>query len=368
MSGKRLVPISTVTAPVPGVRDGRLATVSVIIPCYNYGHFLPDSVPSVLSQHGVEVEVVIVDDRSTDDSAEVAQRYADADPRVRLVRHEVNQGHVAAFNSGLAVATGEFIVRLDADDLLTPGSLVRAVALFDAHPSVGLVYGHPHHFTTDRPPAAQTEMRGWTVWSGRDWIAERCRRGINCITTPEAIVRGSVVERIGPLSPRLEFAQDMEYWLRVAAVSDVGRIDGADQALHRDHAASMSVTTGSGLMLDLRERRTVFDVLFDGPGGDLPDAAELHDLSRRTLAAEALQDASHAYDRGHTGEVDVDAFVDFALETFPQARTLPQWRALQRRRMVGARVAPLMPTFAASVVWRRAQREVRERRWVRAGI
>lgn len=364
---RRLVPISSVAAPVPTVDGGRVARVSIVIPTYNYGHFLPDSVPSVLSQEGVEVEVIIVDDASTDDSAEVAQRYADADPRVQLVRHPHNQGHVAAFNTGLAEATGEFIVRLDADDLLTPGSLARAVALFDAYPKVGLVYGHPRHFTAE-PPESRTEVRGWSVWSGRDWIAERCRRGVNCITTPEAIVRASVVDRIGPLSPRLKFAQDMEYWLRVAAVSDVGRIDGADQALHRDHAASMSVTTGSGLLLDLGERRTVFDVLFDGPGGELPGAAELHRLARRTLAGEALQDASHAYDRGRTTELDIEAFVRFAVDTFPAARTLPQWRALARRRLVGPRIAPLVPAFAASVVWRRARREVQSRRWVRAGV
>ncbi|MFY1636623.1 glycosyltransferase family 2 protein [Solwaraspora sp. WMMB335] len=366
-SNGRLTSKSVVVAPVPGV-TGEPPTVSVIIPCYNYGHFLPESVPSALSQEGVQVEVIIVDDASTDDSAAVAEKFAGADPRVRVVRHQKNTGHVVAFNDGLAEASGAYIHRLDADDLLTPGALARAVALFEHQPSVGLVYGHPSHFTTSPPPPARTQVRSWTIWSGGDWIAERCRRGVNCITTPEAVVRASVVEQIGPLSLRLKFAQDMEYWLRVAAVSDVGRIDGADQAWHRDHAASMSVTTGAGQLLDLRERRTVFETVFDGPGGRFSDATAMHRTARRALAGEALQIASHAYDRGRTAEVDVDSFIAFARETFADYQQLPQWRALQRRSRVGARLAPVVPPFAASVVWRRVQREVRYRRWVRAGV
>jgi hypothetical protein len=367
--------VEPVTGPVTGPVSeparpaaSGLPTVSVVVPCYNYGHFLPDSLPSALSQAGVDVEVVVVDDASTDDSAEVAHTFAKQDQRVRLIRHAANAGHVVAFNTGLAAATGEFIVRLDADDLLTPGSLARAVALFDAFPSVGLVYGHPHHFTTPKPPPSHTELRGWTVWSGLDWVRERCRLGVNCITTPEAIVRSTVVAEVGPLSLRLKFAQDMEYWLRVASVSDVARVDGADQALHRDHAASMSVTSGSGVLLDLRERREVFDTVFDGPGAKLPGADELRALARRTLAAEALQNASHAYDRGRTADVDIDAFIGFAISTSPEAKDLPQWRALQWRRRAGAQFSPLVPNFAASVLWRRAQREVRYRRWRKAGV
>jgi glycosyltransferase involved in cell wall biosynthesis len=366
--GKRLVKKAAVASPVPALAPSRVPRVSVIVPCYNYGHFLPESVPSALTQQGVDVEVIIVDDASTDDSAAVAEKFANLDPRVKVVRHDANTGHVVAFNDGLAVATGEFIARLDADDLLTTGSLARASALFDAFPSVGLVYGHPRHFHTSPAPVGRTAVRGWTVWSGRDWIAERCRLGVNCITTPEAIVRASVTELVGPLSTRLKFAQDMENWLRHAAASDVGRIDGPDQALHRDHPASMSMTTGSGWLLDLRERRTVFEVLFDGPGGRLTGADKLHDTARRALAAQALRLMTHSYDRGLTAGLDIDEYIDFALATYPAARSLPEWRALQRRRRAGPRASRVMPTFAANVVWQRVRREARYRRWVRAGV
>lgn len=362
----RLTERTRVAAPVP--RGERRAKISVVIPTYNYAHFLPQSVGSVLAQDGVDVEVVVVDDCSTDDTAEVAAGMAAADPRVVAVRNTTNHGPCVAFNDGLAVATGEFIVRLDADDLLTPGAMRRAVDLFDQHPEVGLVYGHPLHFHTDTPPPSRSEVDSWSIWSGEDWIAERARLGVNCITTPEAVVRAAVYREVGPWDERMRYACDMEAWMRAAAVSDVGRINGPDQALHREHSGSLSVNAGSGRLLDLRERRTAFDVLFEGPGGKLPRAAELHATARRALAVEALDAACHAYDRGLTEVEPVDEYVAFATETHPQARQLPQWRGLLRRRRIGAQLAPYVPPFFANAVRMRLRNDAHHRRWVQRGV
>ena len=364
----RLVRQVHVPAPAAGIALNRRPRVSVIIPCYNYGNFLPEAVTSALLQESVEPEVIIVDDASTDDSATVAERLAFDDPRVTVVRHRRNTGHVVAFNDGYAIATGEFIVRLDADDLLTAGSLARSVGLLDAFPRVGLVYGNPAHFTTDLPLKARTAVRGWTVWSGESWLAERCRTAVNCITTPEAMVRASVMRSTGALSTTLRFAQDMEMWLRTAAVSDVGRIDGPDQAFHRDHAASMSATEGAGRLVDLAERRAVFEVLFSGLGSQITQATELHRAAHAALADEALREACRAYDRGRTETVNVQSYIDFALATHPAARRLPHWHALQRRRRVGATLARVPPIFTATVVSRRLRWRIAHRRWQRTGL
>ncbi|MBB2940421.1 glycosyltransferase involved in cell wall biosynthesis [Actinoplanes lutulentus] len=355
-----------VTAPQAApLRD---AKVSVVIPTYNYGHFLPQSVGSVLAQEGVDVEVIVVDDCSTDDTPLVAGNMAATDPRVVYAPNAENHGPCVAFNDGLARVTGDFVVRLDADDLLTPGSLSRAVQLFQQYPEVGLVYGHPLHFHSETPPEPRTDVESWTIWSGEDWIAERARLGVNCITTPEAIVRRSVYDEVGPWDPRMRYACDMEAWMRAAAVSDVGRIDGADQAFHREHGGSLSVNAGSGRLLDLRERRTAFNALFEGPGGKLPRAAELHETALRSLAVEALESACHAYDRGLTDNEPIDEYEAFALETYAKTKQLPQWRMLVRRRKVGAKLAPYMPPFAAGVVSRRLRNDARYRRWVRQGV
>jgi hypothetical protein len=364
--GPKLAHQAQVPAPAPGLATGRRPQVSVIIPCHNYGRFLPAAVNSALSQEGVEPEVIIVDDASTDDSATVAESIGQNDSRVTVIRQHQNAGHVVTFNVGYAAASGEFIVRVDADDLLTPGSLARSVALFDAFPRVGLVYGHPLHFTTDMPPEGRTAVRGWSVWSGEDWVAERCRKAVNCITTPEAVIRASVMQSTGPLSTALKYAQDMEMWLRTAAVSDVGRVNGPDQAFHREHVGSMSSTYGK--LVELVERRNVFDTFFSGLGGQISRATELHQTARSALADEALADACYAYDRGRTGSVDVQSFIDFAFDTYPEARDLPHWRPLQRRQRVGTRLAPIPPVFTATVVTRRVRWEVNHRKWQRTGL
>jgi glycosyltransferase involved in cell wall biosynthesis len=125
--------------------------VTVVIPCYNYARYLPDAVGSVTAQEGVNLDVVIVDDASTDNSVEVAESIVTRDPRVRLVRHESNRGHVETSNEALSLATGEYVVKLDADDLLTPGSLARSTALMERCPDMVLCYGFPLRFRGDPP-------------------------------------------------------------------------------------------------------------------------------------------------------------------------------------------------------------------------
>lgn len=313
---------------VARLSSSRRARVSVVVPCYNYGHFLRGAVDSALNQEGVDVQVVIVDDKSPDDTWAIAEELA-ADPRVSVIQNEHNLGHVRTFNRGLEHADGEFLVRLDPDDLLTPGCLARSVALFDHDSSIGLVYGNPYHFTTPTPPAPRVSRVSWTIWSGAEWLEERCRRGVNCITTPEAMVRMSVVRQVGPLDTRLRFAQDMEMWCRIAAVVAVGRVNGADQALHRDHASSMSATDGAPALVDLAERRQVFASVFEGAGRALPDAAGLHATANRVLARESVDYAERALEFGDR-ELAVQ-LIAFARETAPTVFLERKPAAIERR-------------------------------------
>jgi glycosyltransferase involved in cell wall biosynthesis len=112
--------LDVVTGSAVSQRPVRPPTVTVVVPCYNYARFLPAAVDSALAQDGVQVKVLIVDDASTDGSAEVARSLAGRDGRVRLIARPRNGGPVASFNDGLAAADGEYLIRLDADDLLTP--------------------------------------------------------------------------------------------------------------------------------------------------------------------------------------------------------------------------------------------------------
>src|SRR6267378_7316160 len=85
----------------PVALSGPLPRVTVVVPCYNYGRYLPDCLGSILAQPRVDVDVVLVDDASTDGSGDVAEELAAMDRRITLVRHARNAGHIATYNDGL---------------------------------------------------------------------------------------------------------------------------------------------------------------------------------------------------------------------------------------------------------------------------
>lgn len=367
--------VNTIDSAVPVERVLRLrprpprsadATVTVVIPCYNYARFLPAAIGSVLAQQGVAVDVVVVDDASTDDSLAVAHDLARRDPRVSVIAHAANAGPVQTFNDGLAAATGEFLVRLDADDLLTPGALQRAVAVMQACPTVGLVYGHPLHFSGDHLPPHRDRATRWTLWPGKRWLADRCRSGVNVITSPEVLMRRSVVGRVGGQQP-LDHTHDMEMWLRIAAFADIAYIQGADQAWHREHAQSLSARKVDAYR-DLVERRLAFEVLFNGMAGGIADAAALHAEARRAIAREALLRAVRAYDRGRVEPEGIEALVDFALSTAPEVRAAGIWSDLQRRQQRGQFRASRYPGAFVGRAQRWLANAIRWRRWHRHGV
>ncbi len=112
--------------------------VSIIVPCYNQGHYLQAAIESCLQQTTRELEVIVVNDGSTDCTEFVMQAAAERDPRVRTVSG-ANAGLGAARNRGLAAARGRYVNFLDADDLLVPAKLERQIAILEARPDVGLV-------------------------------------------------------------------------------------------------------------------------------------------------------------------------------------------------------------------------------------
>jgi glycosyltransferase involved in cell wall biosynthesis len=134
--------------------------VSVVIPCFNYGRFLPEAVDSVLSQGVTDLEVIIVDDGSTDETPEVVARLTD--PRIRAYRFQ-NGGNSAARNHGIELARGEFLAFLDADDRWLPGKLERQLALLEAEPGVGMVFTDFRRFDdhgSSRRPSS-ISFRNW---------------------------------------------------------------------------------------------------------------------------------------------------------------------------------------------------------------
>lgn len=326
-----------------------MGSVSVVIPCYNYGHFLEDAVASVLDdQPGVDVRVLIIDDASPDDSADMARKIASNDPRVEVAVHDVNKGHIATYNEGLLEwADGDYCVLMSADDRLVPGALQRARDLLDAHPSAGFVYGYPLYFTHGGPlPAARTRVRGWSVWPGPWWMERRFRTASNCITSPEVVVRTSLQKQVGGYDPRLPHTGDLEMWLRLAANADVGFVRGADQAYYRIHERNM--TTSFDPLKDMSQRRLAFESVLQRYGQQLPDAARWASLVHRKLGQQALWTAARAYEQGLAQQTPVDELVAFAFDCWPEASRLPVYRTLRLRQRIGPGVMPYLRPFVLS--------------------
>lgn len=334
-----------------------MSSVSVVIPCFNYGHFLEDAVASVLDdQPEVDVRVLVIDDASTDDSAAVAHRMAARDSRIEVSVHASNRGHIATYNEGLlGWADGDYCVLMSADDRLTPGALTRAAGLLDAHPEVGFVYGNVIWFQDGLPtPPARTRVRGWSVWPGEAWLERRFRHAQTGISSPEVVVRTSLQQRVGGYDPRLPHLADTQMWLRMAAHADVGHLRGADQAYYRRHATNMS--TAYTPLLTLHQYRLAFESVLDSCGDRLPDQQHLSEVVHRRLAWEALMAAARAHGRGHPLDDPVDELVDFALDCWPEARTSPAYRTLRLRQRVHPRaMRHLRPVLLPAEVVRKAE-------------
>lgn len=345
---------------------GEAPTVTVVISCFNYARYLGQAVHSAVSQNGVAVDVIIVDDASTDDSLDVARKLSAEHPSVQVLVHASNQGVVRSFNDGAMTATGEFLVRLDADDLLTPGSLRRSVALARAYPSVGLVYGHPLHFSGDMLPPTRSKAASWTIWPGREWLRDRCRSGINVITSPEVLVRRAVLEEIGYQAP-LRHTHDMELWFRIAAFMDVAYIHGADQAWHREHSGSLSAREVDDFV-DLEERKKAFDVLFGGPAGRVSDAPSLRSEATRALVNEALGTARHELDLGRGSSRLYSSCLDLARQLDPDVVRRPLWRRLTNTARSTSAYRWFRATALARRMHGRLKSQLKWNRWHRNGV
>lgn len=341
-----------------------MSSVSVVIPCYRYGHFLEEAVTSVLDdQDGVDVRVLIIDDASPDDSAEMARKIAAREPRVEILVHQTNKGNIATYNEGLLEwADGDYCVLMSADDRLTPGALRRARDLLDAHPEVGFVYGHALWFWQSEPmPTPRTRLRGWSVWPGQWWVERRLQQGENCITSPEVVVRTSLQKRAGGYDPQLPHAGDQEMWMRLAAHADVGFLRGVDQAFYRVHGQNMRTSFSD--VLDLRQKRLAFEMTLDLYGARLSDARRLSDGVHRRLSRDALWVAARSYDLGTAEPAAVDELVAFAFDCWPHANRFPIYHTLQARRRVSPQAMPYIRPFLVSPLVRKAHGWLQRRSW-----
>jgi glycosyltransferase involved in cell wall biosynthesis len=177
---------------------------SVIVPSYQQGKFLERTLQSILSQDSADVEVIVHDGGSTDQSVEILKRY---DGRVRWESKRDN-GQTAAINEGLRKATGEFFCYLNSDDIFYPGALQQVREFFAAHHEAQIVYGLADFIDEHDRVIAPYPVEPWNYAR----LLETC-----VICQPACFWRRSVLDRFGLFDETLHYAMDYEYWLRVGA-------------------------------------------------------------------------------------------------------------------------------------------------------
>jgi glycosyltransferase involved in cell wall biosynthesis len=247
-----------------------MPTVSVVIPNHNGARYVEQAVASVQRQAGVDLEIIVVDDGSSDESPAILSRLAADDPRIRLVRNTRAKGVSGARNTGQGLAGGAWIVYLDVDDVLEDGALAALLAAAAAQPDCDLVVADMRKidaagnltsadwFTGDPPIAAA--LPAFAVDGGyliadplRFFLTVRFLRVIG-----NALIRPSLIQRAGGFDERMSHAEDTEFSCRLALH---GRLFFAPRSVlqYRVHDTSASMQSAAMVEWRVRCMRALYD-------------------------------------------------------------------------------------------------------------
>ncbi|WP_419786671.1 glycosyltransferase family 2 protein [Pseudodesulfovibrio sp.] len=210
--------------------------LSVLMPVYNGQQHLAGAIESVLNQDFADFEFLVVDDASTDNSRAILEAAAGNDSRIRLLRHDKNQGVAAALNTGIQAVRGEYVARQDSDDISLPGRFKAQTEFLDAHPEVGVVCGdyvdvndHGKIIARHSPPRTN-HLIAWHLCVGH-----------NPIPHPLVMFRTAVVRDAGGYDPAFA-CEDYELWCRLIGKTAMAApaIPGLQRLYHRNQISRVN--------------------------------------------------------------------------------------------------------------------------------
>lgn len=254
-----------------------MSTVSIIIPAYNQGTFLGEAIRSALRQTYQAIEVIVVNDGSTDRTEDVIKSFHDR--RIRYL-YQDNQGLPAARNTGIRSATGAYITFLDADDLFLPEKFELEVAEIESCPSVGFVFGqailmdHSGHRLGLLSQAAILDDPMKMLLG-------------NPIHVGSILVRREWLDKVGYFDESLKACEDWDMWLRLVQAGCLMKGLAKPVSLYRTHPAQM--TRGAERMRTAM--LAVLDKVFNQP--DLPESWKV--MQNEAYAAAYVRSAARAY-------------------------------------------------------------------------
>jgi glycosyltransferase involved in cell wall biosynthesis len=225
--------------------------VSIVIPCYNYAHYLPETLNNIILLRYTNWECIMVNDGSKDNTEEVARSFLAKDARFRYV-YQQNQGLSAARNTGIANSKGVYLQFLDADDMLDKDKIALQSKYLDEHPAVDVVYGNFSYFHTDDPGQklkgrnkeehAQDYLKG--SGKGRDMLQRFSRDNFIPVSAP--LVRRSIIDKTGLFDTSYTSYEDWQYWFRAClndAAFDYAPIKGTETYIRFGHVSMMGNTS-----------------------------------------------------------------------------------------------------------------------------
>lgn len=208
--------------------------VSVVMSVYNSETYLDEAIESILRQTFGDFEFIIVDDGSTDASVSIVERYSQTDSRIRFFKLGENRGLSVALNHGIEQVHGDYIARMDSDDISFPSRFERQIHYLEHHPNVGVLGGQMQVIDVDKKPLFVFEVpqvHGLIVWNlffGRTFAH------------PTVMMRRGLLEKVGGYDANVPVAQDIDLWSRMIGEAQFANLSD-ELMLYRTHHQATSI-------------------------------------------------------------------------------------------------------------------------------
>ena len=294
--------------------------ISIVTPSYNQGQFIEETIRSVLLQGYPNLEYMVIDGGSTDESVEIIKRY---EPWLAYWVSEEDRGQSHAINKGFERATGEIIAWLNSDDTYEPESVQKIIRFLTCHPNLGMVYGSIQVINQQSEVVRTITPPEFC----RDALIRR-----NFIPQPSVFMSAEAIRKAGLLDENLNFAMDEDYWYRLSLEFNIERIDDLI-ADFRLHCESKSMNERQAF---IDEHLVVYDKLFQHPAIDQSLLS-----AKKQFYAQAYFDRGYIYKR--RGE-----FAQMRRAWLRAGRLFPQ--AFLKRNLLFSFFLSLIPRFARSVI------------------